>query len=169
MSAKLVMTGVVVAFYRRFLDRAVHPFDLAVGPWMVGLGQSMFDIVCLADQIKPHLAERDAVAVPRLLCELDAIVGENGVDFVRNAFQQVFQEFPGRLAIGLLDKLCHSEFAGSVNGHKEMELTLFGPNLGNVDVEITNRVALELLPFRLVTFHIWKARNAMPLKATVQR
>ena len=37
MAAKLIVTIVVIPFYGRVLNRAVHPFDLPVGPWMFGL------------------------------------------------------------------------------------------------------------------------------------
>ena len=38
MAAKLIVTIVVIPFYGRVPNRAVHPFDLPVGPWMVWLG-----------------------------------------------------------------------------------------------------------------------------------
>ena len=38
MAAKLIVTIVVIPFYGRVLNRAVHPFNLPVGPWMVWLG-----------------------------------------------------------------------------------------------------------------------------------
>ena len=38
MVAKLIVTIVVIPFHGRVLNRAVHPFDLPVGPWMVWLG-----------------------------------------------------------------------------------------------------------------------------------
>ncbi len=40
---------------------------------------------------------------------------------------------------------------GSVNGDEEVELIGFGAHFGNVDVEIPNRIALELLLRRLLT------------------
>lgn len=44
MSFELGMVVVVEAFDRRILDGAVHPLDLAIGPWMAWFGQSMLDI-----------------------------------------------------------------------------------------------------------------------------
>ena len=41
---------------------------------MVWLGQSMFNVIGLTDQIETHLAEGDAVAIAGLLSELDAVV-----------------------------------------------------------------------------------------------
>lgn len=34
------------------LDRAVHPFGLAIGPRMIGLGQSVLDAIGEADAVK---------------------------------------------------------------------------------------------------------------------
>jgi hypothetical protein len=41
---KLVMTVVVEALDGRILDSAVHPLDLAIGPWMPGFGCTVLDI-----------------------------------------------------------------------------------------------------------------------------
>lgn len=154
MAAKLIVAVVMIPFDRRFFDYPVHSLDLPIGSRMVWLGQPMFDPICVADQIKPHLAKRHAVAVARLLCKLDAIVGENGVDFVRNGLQQVFKELPGCFAIGFLDELGDRELVGSVNGDKEIKLSFLGSDLDDIDMEITNGVALELLPFGLIPIHI---------------
>ena len=40
------------------------------------------------------------------------------------------------------------EFAGAVDGNEEMELALLSADLGDVDVEVAERVALELASFR---------------------
>jgi hypothetical protein len=50
MLAQLVAGLVVVSFDDRVLEGAVHPFDLAVRPGMIGLCQSMFDSVLTATQ-----------------------------------------------------------------------------------------------------------------------
>lgn len=52
MAAELVVAVVVVALDGRVLDRAVHPFDLTVGPRMVRLGQPMLDAMALAGPIE---------------------------------------------------------------------------------------------------------------------
>jgi hypothetical protein len=39
--------------------------------------------------------------------------------------------------------LGEGKFAGAVDGHEQVELALFGPDLGDVDVKVANRVALE--------------------------
>ena len=40
---------VMKAFNRRFLHRAVHPFDLAVGPGVGGLGEALLDAPFVAE------------------------------------------------------------------------------------------------------------------------
>ena len=99
---------------------------------MVGLGQAMFDTIGFADQIKPHLAKRDAVSVAWLLCELDAVIGENGVDFVGHGIKEIFKERPSCFAIGLFDHVRDRELAGAINGDKEIELVFLGPDFGNI-------------------------------------
>src|SRR6476646_11784390 len=46
------MSFIVIALDGGLLERSVHPFDLAVGPWMVGLGETMLDLVLAADTIE---------------------------------------------------------------------------------------------------------------------
>lgn len=41
----------------RILDRSIHPFDLAVGPWVVGFGQTVIDLVLRAGQHKSMAAK----------------------------------------------------------------------------------------------------------------
>lgn len=168
MAAQLRVAVVVIAFHRRLLDGAVHALDLAVGPWMVRFGQPVLDPVRLADQIEPHGPRIDGVPVSGLLCELDAVVRQDRVDLVRHRLKEVFKELPGRLAVGFLYQLRDCELAGAVDSYEEIELALFGPDLGNIDVEEANRVALELLPFRLVAFDIRQTRNPMPLQTAMQ-
>ena len=129
MAAQLFVAVVVIAFDRRILDGAVHALDLAIGPGMVRLGQAMFDPVRLADQIEAHRPGMGSVPVPGLLCELDTVVGEDRMHPVRHSLQKVFKELPRRLAVGFLDQLRHRELAGAVDGHAEIELALFGPDV----------------------------------------
>ncbi len=83
-SFELIVSIVMVAFDGRFLDRAVHALDLAIGPGMLDLGQPMFDPILLAESIEhmSHVSCRRAICVARWESELDSIVGENRVDLV---------------------------------------------------------------------------------------
>ena len=71
----------------------------------------MFDTIGFADRIKPRLAKRDAVSVAWLLCEPDAVIGENGVDFVGRGIKEIFKE-RNCFAIGLFDQVRDRELAG---------------------------------------------------------
>ncbi len=79
MHSQLIVGFVVEPFHRCVLDLPVHSLDLIIGPRVVRLGQPVLDPVGLADQVKAHQSRVDGVAVPRLLDELNAIVGENDV------------------------------------------------------------------------------------------
>jgi hypothetical protein len=56
-----------------------------------------------------------------------------------------------------------SELRGAVDGNEHMELALFGPHLGNVDMEVADRTALKLLLCRPVAFDIrlmpWRCKH----------
>ena len=69
----MVVVLVVEAFDRRSLDPAVHPLGLAFGPRVIGSCQPLLNAVGLTDQVEAHRPRVDAVAVPRLHCELDAV------------------------------------------------------------------------------------------------
>ena len=49
---ELGVGSVVVALDGRLLEGAVHPFDLAICPWMVWLGEPVFDAVLIADAVE---------------------------------------------------------------------------------------------------------------------
>lgn len=92
---ELIVSIVMVALDGRFLDRAVHALDLAIGPGMLDLGQPMFDAILLAAHIERmcRVSCRRAVRVARR--ELDPIVGENRVDLVGDSRDQSFEEGRG--------------------------------------------------------------------------
>jgi len=159
---------VVEALYGGVLYGAVHPLDLTVGPRMVRLCEPVLDAIRFTDHVEAHRPGDDRVPVPRLLCELDAIIGQDGVDLIGDGLEHVLQELPGGAPVSLLDELGHRELARAVNADKEIEFALSGLHLGDVNVEEADRVALELLALRLVAADIWQARDAMPLQAAVK-
>ncbi len=99
---------------------------LPVGPRMVWLGEPVLDVVGLADHVEAHLAGPGDVAVARLPGELDAVVGQDGVDAVGYGFQQVFEELPCCPAIGLVNQLRDGELAGAINADEQVELAFGG-------------------------------------------
>lgn len=115
------MAVFVILLHSAILDGAVHPFDLTVGPWMVGLGQPVFDPVGFADHVATHLAECHAILISGPLGELDAIVRQDRMYFVRHSVEQMLKETPGCFSVGFIHQSCDRELAGSVNDHKEIE------------------------------------------------
>ncbi len=86
--------------------------------------------------------------------ELDAVIGQDRVDPVRNGFEQVLQKLPSGPPVGLLDQLSDGELAGAVDCHEEIELTFSGLHFGNIHVEEPDRVALEALTLGLVALDV---------------
>ena len=74
MAAELIVVVVVVALDGRVLDRAVHALDLAIRPWVVGLGRPMLDAVGLTHHVEAHRPRDVGVPLAGLLGELDAVV-----------------------------------------------------------------------------------------------
>jgi hypothetical protein len=87
---------------------------------MVRLGQSVLDTVCVAKHVEHMDAppSSGSKAVLRQIGELDAVVGEHGVDFVGNGLDEGFEEVRSDPAIGLLMKFgidelsCPSPYLG---------------------------------------------------------
>ncbi len=135
---------VVVALDGGVLDGAVHPFDLAIGP-RIGLGKPVFDAVFAADLIEAVYAHArgPAVAVLRQVGELDAVVREDGVQVVGDGLDQRFQERHGGRPVSLVVQLREGELRSPVDPDVKVELAFLGADLGDVDVEVANRVDLD--------------------------
>lgn len=120
---QLFVGGVVEAPDSGFLQRSVHSLDLTVGPRMVGLGQSVLDVV-LGAGILEGMGPEDLTAVHGLAdqrrcgCdvagrgEVDAVIGEHGVDPIRHRFQQSSQEVGGDTGGGTFVQLDEGKLAG---------------------------------------------------------
>ena len=160
------MVVVVEALDGRILDGPVHPLDLAVGPWMVDLGEPVFNPVVVADPIK-DVVER--IFVMGVVCELDAIVGEYRVDGVGHGGHQIAQELRRNHLASLLVQLGVSELGRPIASDEQTQLSLDRLHLCDVDMKITNWVALECLLCRFVAFDVWQAGDAMTLQAPMQR
>ena len=168
--AELVEIIVVKALDGGVLDGPVHALDLPVGPGVVDFGEAVLDAMLAAAQVEHvgHLSRRGTFGVARRMAELDAVVGQHGVDRVGHGLDQGDQESRGGDAVGLLDQLSKGKLGRLVNGHKHMQLALGRAHLGDVDMDITDRIAFERLLGRLVTIDIGQPGDAMPLKTAVQ-
>jgi hypothetical protein len=97
------------------------------------------------------------------------MVSQNGVDPVRNRLDQGCQEVGRDTGCGLLVQLDERELGRAVDRDEQVEPPFLGPDLRDVDVEVADRVALELAPVRLIALHLRQPANPVPLKAAVQR
>ncbi len=153
-------------------DGAVHALDLPVRPGMIGLGETVVDAVQKTDPVKRMAAKagRGSLAILRQIGELDAVVREHGMDPIRDSRDQRLEESRRSLHIGTFDQLHESELRSAVDGHKEIELAFGGAYLGQIDMEVADRIALELLPSRLAAaFHLRQPADAVPLQTAMQR
>jgi len=151
MHFELAMIVVVEALDSCLLDGAVHPFDLPIGPGMLHFGQAVFDAILATTHVEHvgHVALRWSVGVARWERELDAVVGQNGMDPIGHRLNQGHEEGGRRGSPGLSDDLREGKFARAINGHVKVQLTLSGLHLGDIDMEKADRVGFEP-PLRLL-------------------
>ncbi len=176
-----VLVGLVVeALDGGFLESSVHAFDLAVCPGVFGFSQSVVDIGLGAGELECVSAEefstfkreldlrgsRTAIARSG---EVDPVVGEHGVDLVGHGLKECVQEVGRNPLRGLFMHLDEGELRGTVNSDQEIELALFGANFRDIDMEVADRIGLELLAPGPVAFHIRQPGDLVPLQAAVQR
>src|ERR1700678_380968 len=121
---------------------------------VLGLGQPGVDVVLGAgvfegvrpnglSSLKSGLDVRRGRARIAWRGEVGSVVGEDGMDLVGDGGDQAAQEVSGSLARHLLVHLDEGELRRSVDGDDEVELALRGSNLGDVDMEIADRIGLE--------------------------
>ena len=145
---------------------------------MLGLCQPMIDIVKGASVFEGMREEGPPVSdhVPDLcrgpgiaggIGEVGSVIGEDGVDPVGDGLDEAAQEVRGRAARHLLMQFDEGELRGPVDGDDEMELALDGSHLGEVDMEIADRVGLELALGRGFAFDLRQASNSVTLKAAM--
>jgi len=92
-----------------------------------------------------------------------AVVGEQGVDSVGDGGNKSPEEVSGNAPSSALMQLGIGELAGSINGHKEIELALLGSNFGDIDMEVADGILLELLLGRFVLLDYLVLLDALPL------
>lgn len=93
---------------------------------------------------------------------------QHRVDVIWYALDQGDQESRGRGGAGFRTLRDEGEFAGLVDRHIEIELAFGGAYFGNVDVELVDRVGLELALRLLVTCYLGQPADSMALQAAMQ-
>ena len=104
-SSQTVVAFIVIATDGGVLQGAVHAFDLAIGPWVVGLCQAVLDAMHAARPVKRMAAPAGGrlLPVPGQVGELDAIVGQDGMDRIEHRFDEIVEESDSRLALVVLE------------------------------------------------------------------
>jgi len=77
--------------------------------------------------------------------EMHSVAGEYSVDLVGQGLDQCFEKISRNPLRGFLLHRDEGELRASVDGDEEVQLALPGANLGDIDVEVADRVGLELL------------------------
>ena|SRR5215203_1221407 len=111
----------------------------------------------------------EGILLMRLVGELNAVVGEDGVNLVRNGGNHMAQELSRDSACHLFMEFGKGKLGSAVDGNEQVEFALFGANLGNVDVKVANRVLLEATFLGWFVGHIGQTADAMPLQTAMQR
>ena len=104
----------------------------------------------------------------RVVDELGAVIRQHGVDGVGHRGNEGVQEIGGDAAGSPGVQLGEGELGGAVDGNEEVELAFLGPHLGDVDVEVADRVGLEVLAPGLVSVDVGQPGDSMPLQAAMQ-
>ena len=172
MSSELSVVVVMISAHGGLLDSAIHAFDLAVGPRMIGFGEAVFDAVAAASPVEGMPAQQsgDALPVPGQIGELDAVVGEHGMDVVRDRLDQSVEKVRGGLGVGSLDEPGDGELGSAIYGDEEVELSFGGGDFGDVDMKVANGIGFELFLFTGcgVAFHLRQPIDPVTLKAAMK-
>ena len=127
---------VVIALDSRVLDGPVHAFHLVIGPGVFDLCEPVLDAILAAAHIEHvrHELGSWTVYVTRRERELDAVVGQHGVDFVGDRLDHAHQEGRCGSSAGLGDQLHDCKLTGAIDSHIEVELAFASPDFGDIDV-----------------------------------
>ncbi len=152
------------------LDGSVHALDLPVSLGMVGFSQAVFDSMNETEPVEGMAAEACGwpLSVLRQTSELDALIGEHGMDAIRNGLDESFEERCCGSLVWPFDEFDYSELRGLGDGYEQVELALGGSHLSQVDMEEADRIGVELLPLGLVAFDIRQPTDAVTLQTPMK-
>lgn len=142
-----------------FLDRPYHPLGLSIAE-MVGRSLAMFDAICRADRTK-DITDTTIFSSFVVLDELNTVIREYGMDFVRDCFDEGFERACGDEFCRFVINSGKSNLRSSINRDIEKSFATFVSQFGNVDVKITDLVCFE--PLRLLPIAVL-GRREMPCR-----
>jgi len=164
--AQLSMIVAAATFDRGLLDGAIHSLDRPISPVVFDFGQAMLDRMFDTNPPKEVI---DDVPVADSVRELNAVAGQHRMDGVQHCIDQVARELCGNHLAGFGVEFGQGELGGPVNRHKEIKRACGRLHLGNVEVKITDQIALESLLCRFVTRELEPPRDSVALETSVAR
>ena len=156
---------------RCFLDGAVHPLGLTIGPGVIRLRQSVLDSVLKTDAVKdvwPEESSGGSLAVLWQIGESHAVVGEDLMYLIGEGCDDVPEEGGTFHFAGVLVELDVGKLRDAVDGEEQDEFAVSVAQFTAVDMDVSNIVSFEPLAL-LPGLARWQARDAMALETTVQR
>ena len=173
------MILVVEAFDGCVLDGPVHPFDLAVGPRVLRLGGAVIDAglgTGILEGVRPDGLspgegfddQRNCRAARAWRRELDAVVGQHGVDPVGHGFEEMAEKVSRDARGRFFVQLDEGKLRRAVDGDEQVKLAGLRPDLGDIDVEIAERVSLELAFAWGGALELGQSGDAVTLQTAVQ-
>ena len=109
----------------------------------------------------------DGPSAPCGVCEVRAVVGQDRVDLVGRGFSEASEEVARDTPCRLFVQFDKGELRCPVDGDEHVQLAFLGAHLGDVDMEVADRVCLEA-GFRLLALNIRQAGDVVPLIEAVQ-
>ena len=158
MRFQMVMGLIVLLFHGGVFARAVHACPVAIGPRMVGFGEAGLEATCLAaarKEVLQGIYSALAVGARR------TVIGEHGVDRVRDSGHQVAEELGGDHVVGVFVSLGIGTCARAVNGDTPGERACCRADLRDVAMDGAQGLGLELLLRRCRTCHLRQAGDAV--------
>lgn len=166
MSSELIVAIIVIAAHGRLFQGSVHALDLPIRPGMIDLCETMLDAMFVTYAVENVV---EGVFMPLLIGELNTVVGQNGMYFIRHDSNEVAQELSGLHLSTFLMQLGIGELGGAIYRHEQAEFAFLRVYFGNVDMEVADGILFELLLRGLVAFHFRQAADAMALITSMQR
>ena len=97
-----------------------------------------------------------------------AVAGQHGIDPVGHGLGERVWEVSGDAACGLFVQFDKGELGDLIDSNQEGGPALGGLHLGDTDMEVTERIGLELTSTRSGAFEFRQSGDAVPLQAPVQ-
>ena len=140
MGVELVGRFIMKALNRGLFERTIHPFHLAVGPGVGRLGKALLNAPRVTEL--PHRMAA-CLQVMWQIPELNTVVRQQFMHFVRNLFQDPPQKVDGDSLGGLRVQLGKGQLAGAVNGHEQIPLAFCRLHLGEIEVQVAQGLVLK--------------------------